>query len=222
MAVVELAGDFRRRLGKGGSRGVRRDGFVPAILYGSDEAPTPIKVDAHVFETLVRTPGGVHSVIEFKLPGADEIMALIREVQRDPITRDIVHVDFQRIKAGVPVTVRLPIALTGTPEGVKLGGILEFISREIDVKVLPRHVVGRFEVDVSELNVGDSLQVKDLDVPNMEILSEPERTIAVVVAPTVVAEPTTEEEEAAEGEGAEAAEGEGEKDEKDEKSEGEG
>lgn len=220
MAVVELAGDFRRRLGKGGSRAVRRDGFVPAILYGSGDESVPIKVNAHVFETLVRTPGGVHSVIDFKLPGADEIMALIREVQRDPITRDIVHVDFQRIKAGVPVTVGLPIALTGTPEGVKIGGVLEFISREIEVKCLPRHVMSRYEVDVSGLNIGDSLQVKDLEIPSMEILTEPGRTIAVVVAPTVVAEPTTEEEEAAEGEGAEA-EGEGAAGTETEKSEGE-
>ena len=222
MAVVELAGDFRRRLGKGGSRAVRRDGFVPAILYGSGEAPIPIKVNSHVFETLVRSPGGVHAVIDFKLPGSEEIMALIREVQRDPVSRNIVHVDFQRIKAGVPVTVRLPIALTGTPAGVKLGGILEFIARDIDVKCLPQHVIGRFEVDVSEFNIGDSLLVKDLDIPNMEILTEPDRTIAMVAAPTVVVEPTTEEDEAAEGEGAEGAEGEDEKGDKSEKSDGEG
>lgn len=205
MAVVELTGDVRARTGKGGARAVRRDGFIPAILYGSTEDPKPIKVQAHVFESLIRAPGGSHSVIDFKLPKHAAIMALIRDVQRHPVSRQILHVDFQMIEEGKPVTVDLPLHLVGIPKGVKEGGILEHITREIEVRLLPRDIVSHFDVDVEALEIGDSLSVEDLVVPNMEILTERDRTIAACVAPTVLTEPTAEA-EGEEGE-AEAAEG---------------
>lgn len=213
MAVVELAGDVRARTGKGGARAVRRDGFIPAILYGSTEDPKPIKVQAHVLESLIRTPGGSHSVIDFKLPKHAAIMALIRDVQRHPVTRQILHVDFQMIEEGKAVTVDLPLHLIGIPKGVKEGGILEHITREIEVRVLPRDIVSHFDVDVEALEIGDSLSVEDLQVPNMEILTERDRTIAACVAPTVLAEPTAAEAEDEEGAEA-AAEGDEEKAEK--------
>lgn len=204
MAVVELRGDLRRRTGKGGARQVRRDGFIPAILYGGADEPKPIKIESHVFETLMRSGGGSHSVIDFKLPDHSAIMALIRDVQRHPVSRDIVHVDFQMIEADKPVHVELPLRLVGTPKGVKLGGILEHITREIDVRCLPRHIVSSFDVNVENLEVGDSISVEDIQIPDMEILTEQDRTIAACVAPTILAEPTTtEEEETPEG----AAEG---------------
>jgi len=204
MAVVELKCDFRQRTGKGGSRSVRRDGFVPAVLYGGDTEPASIKIERGRFEALIRTPGGIHSVIDFKIPDQGEQIALIREIQRDPISREVLHVDFQRIKAGEPVQVVVPLHISGTPVGVKMGGgVLEFVTREIDVRCLPRHIPGRWEVDVSALDVGDALHVSDLDLPDMEPLTEGERVIAVVVSPTKISEPT----EGDEDEDAEAAEG---------------
>lgn len=206
MAVVELAGDVRARTGKGGARAVRRDGFIPAVLYGPSEEPKPIKIAAQVFDALIRAPGGSHSVIDFRLPKHPAIMALIREVQRDPVSREILHVDFQIIEEGKPVIVDLPLHLLGAPKGVKEGGILEHITREIEVRCLPRDIISHFDVNVEALEIGDSLSVEDLDVPSMEILTEPGRTIAACVAPTILAEPTVTE-EAAEAE-EEAAEGE--------------
>jgi large subunit ribosomal protein L25 len=138
-------------------------------------------------------------------------------VQRHPVSRDIVHVDFQMIEADKPVDVELPLRLVGTPKGVKLGGILEHITREIEVRCLPRHILSSFDVNVEDLDVGDSISVEDIQTPNMEILTEQDRTIAACVAPTILAEPTTtEEEETPEGaaEGAEAGdekEGDGDK-----------
>jgi large subunit ribosomal protein L25 len=205
MAVVELKGDFRQRTGKGGSRSVRREGWVPAILYGGDAEPAAIKVERGRFEALVRTPGGVHSVIDFKIPDQGEQIALIREIQRDPVSREVLHVDFQRIKAGELVHVVVPLVLTGLPVGVKLGGgVLEFVTREIDVRCLPRDIPGRWELDVSNLDVGDSVLVSDIELPNMERLTEGRRVVAVVVSPTKMTETTDAEDEAA---AAEAAEG---------------
>jgi len=171
-------------MGKGGARQVRRDGFVPAILYGGGSDPACLKITKKAFDILLRTPGGLHSVIDFKLPTGSQ-MALIREVQRDPVSREIVHVDFQRIEEGKPVNVVVPIVLKGQSAGVKLGGILEHLTREIDVRCLPRDIPGRWEVDISHLAIGDSLHVRDIVLPNMEVLTEADRVVCVVVSPTV-------------------------------------
>lgn len=207
MAVFDLAGEPRKRTGKGGSRQVRRDGYIPAVLYGAQKEPAAIKIAAKAFDDLTRTPGGMHSVIDFKMSDRkEEVMALIRDVQRDPVSRAIIHVDFQMIEAGKPVDVVLPLHLTGVPVGVKLGGgILEHVTREIEVRCLPRNISGRFEIDVSALEVGDHLSVSDLTIPDVEILTDGSRTIALVAAPTVIEEP-----KAAEDEEAALAEGEGE------------
>jgi large subunit ribosomal protein L25 len=205
MAIIELSGELREDLGKGESRQIRREGYIPAVLYGANETPTPVKIESRAFHRLMRTPGGLHSVIDFKLPGRSDVMALVREIQRDPLSREILHVDFQHIEAGKPVHVTVPIVLTGTPAGVREGGVLEFVSREIEVKCLPRHIPGRWEVDVSALSIGNSIHASDLQIPGVELLTDPGRTIAIVVAPTVIAEPTPAEVGA---EGAPAAEGE--------------
>jgi large subunit ribosomal protein L25 len=208
MAVVELVGDFRRRTGKGGSRQVRRDGFIPAVLYGKEEEPLSIKIDAGAFRKLMRTPGGHHSLIDFKLPEQGEIQALIREIQRDPVSREIVHIDFNRVRAGVAVDIVVPISLTGVSYGVKTeGGIMEHVTRELSVRCLPRHMPGTMELDVSELKIGDRITVADLSIPDAEILTEVERTIVLVAAPNVIEEPTTGEEAEEGAEGAVAAAG---------------
>ncbi len=217
MAIVELAGDIRVRMGRGGSNEVRREGDIPAILYGKGEKPMPIKINARVFDTLVRTQGGIHSVIDLKLPEHSKVMALIREIQRDPVSRDIVHVDFLHISMDKPVQMTVPIVLVGMATGVKEGGILEHLTREIDVKCLPRDIPTSVEVNVEELDIGMSVHVRDLDMGNVEVLTEEDRTITIVVAPTVLA--AADEGEEAEGEEAEGeeAEGEGEKEEGDDK-----
>jgi large subunit ribosomal protein L25 len=132
----------------------------------------------------LRTPGGLHSVIDFKLPHGNQ-MALVREVQRDPISREVTHVDFQRIEEGKLVNVRVPLVLRGASPGVKLGGVLEHLTRELDVRCLPRDIPGRWEVDISSLNIGDSIHVRDVVLPDMEVLTDGDRVVCVVIAPTV-------------------------------------
>src|SRR6185369_12195669 len=126
--------------------------------------------------------------------GANEYTALIRSVQYDPVTHNILHLDFQHISLTETIEVRVTVHLTGTPTGVKdAGGILEHILREIEVRCLPTAIPASIDADVSALNIGDSVHVRDLTVPNVTILTDADATIATVVPPTVMEEKPAEE-----------------------------
>jgi len=123
-----------------------------------------------------------------------EFTALIRAVQYDPVTHSILHLDFQHISLTETIEVNVAIHLTGTPTGVKDGGgILEHILREVEVRCLPTAIPSSIDADVSGLNIGDSIHLRDLTVPNVEILTDLDSTIATVVPPTVMEEKPAEE-----------------------------
>jgi large subunit ribosomal protein L25 len=137
-------------------------------------------------------------VVELTLDG-QSVRTLIREIQRHPFKRQVLHVDFQALVAGEKVTVDVPIVLVGIPEGVRLsGGTLDQVMRELTVEVDPSNIPNHVDVDVSALNVGDSLHVSDINLPEgVEVQDDPETTICVVVPPRVVEEvaaPVVEEE----------------------------
>jgi len=118
-----------------------------------------------------------------------EYTALVRDVQYDPLTHGILHLDFQHISLTETVEVRVTLHLNGTPVGVKDGGgILEYILRDVEVRCLPTAIPASIDVDVSALNIGDSIHVRDLSVPDVEILTDADSTIATVVPPTVIEE----------------------------------
>jgi large subunit ribosomal protein L25 len=147
----------------------------------------------------------------------EENNAVLKDIQFDPITEEIFHVDFLRIAMDQELTLTVPIQLTGTSEGVKQGGILQFILRKVMVKCLPRNIPEHLEVDISGLNIGDSIELSSVQLPeNVEILDELEQPVAIVAAPTITIteEPAEEGEEAVAGEEAEKAD-ESEKDSKD-------
>ncbi|MBD3257023.1 50S ribosomal protein L25, partial [candidate division GN15 bacterium] len=137
-----------------------------------------------------------------------ENKVLVREIQRHPVTSKVLHVDFHAISMNKPINVRIPINLIGTPEGVKTdGGIMQTTLRDLDISCLPKDIPDDFEVDVSQLRIGDSIHVSDIEIPNAEILTLERRTIVTIAAPTVIKAAATaeEEEELAEGEEGEAA-----------------
>ena len=190
MAIVPLEGRVRPGTGKGPARSARRAGFIPGVIYGAGEKPTALSVPRKEFELAVKNAGG-NVIVALKLDGAAEQTAIIREVQRDPISHDILHLDFHHISLTEKVTVEVTIHLTGTPDGVKNGGgILEHITRTVEIECLPTQIPANVEADVSALGIGDSIHIRDLSIPNAEILSDPDTTIATVVPPTVMAEPT--------------------------------
>jgi large subunit ribosomal protein L25 len=188
MAVIPLGGTRRENLGKGGARKARAAGQIPGVLYGHGEEPVPVAVGAREFDLALRGHKGGNPIVNLAVAGG-EFTALIRAVQYDPLTHDILHLDFQHISLTETIEVKVAVHLTGLPIGVKDGGgILETILRDIEVRCLPTAIPASIEVDVSHLNIGDSVHVREISVPNVTVLNDGAETIATVVPPTVMEE----------------------------------
>lgn len=204
MPVIPLTGTSRGDVGKGAARKARAAGRIPGVLYGHGEAPVALSVSAREFELAVRKKGG-NPIIGLALDGGEH-NALIRDVQYDPLTHAIIHLDFLRISLTEAIEVEVPIRLVGLPIGVKDGGgILEPILRELKVRCLPTAIPPAVEVDVTALNIGDSVHVSVISLPDVTILTDADVTVATVVPPTVQVEEKPAEEVAAAA-GAEPAE----------------
>lgn len=190
MAIVPIEGRVRPGRGKGPARQARREGLIPAVMYGHGEEPLALAIPQRAFELAMKAAGGGNVIIGLKLGGADQT-AIIREVQRDPVSHNIIHLDFQHISLTEKVKVEVTLHLTGTPDGVKSGGgVLEMITRTVEIECLPTDLPQSVDVDVTRLNIGDSIHVSDLAIPNVTILSDPGLTIATVVPPTKQVEVT--------------------------------
>lgn len=223
MATVNLDAEPRTDAGKGFARKLRSQGQIPAVIYGHGRDPQPLSLNARDLDKLLEHIVAESTVIEVKI-GDDTSKTLIREIQRHPYKRQILHVDFQALVAGEKVIVNVPIVLMGIPEGVRLGGgVLDQTLRELEIKVDPSDIPNHVEVDVTHLLVGGSLHVSDISVPaGVEVLDDPEGSVCVCAAPRAVIEAVAAP-EAAEGEaGAAGAEpeviGKGKEDEDDEDS----
>ncbi len=200
--TVTLNAERRSVSGKGAARKLRQAGMVPAVVYGHGRDTESLTLSLAELEKVLQGSSG-STVIELSVDGKP-MRTLIREIQRHPTRKTIAHVDFFEIHAGEKITLAVPLALVGSPEGVRnAGGVLEQFERDLEIEVLPRHIPERIEVDVSELNIGDSLHVSDISVENAEILADGSKTICTVVPPRVEEVPVpevVEEEEAAEPE----------------------
>jgi large subunit ribosomal protein L25 len=194
----------RDEIGKNANRRLRAAGGVPAVVYGGGKDPIAISVEKNDIHDLLRQAGGENAVFLLKLAGTGKARhTMVKEVVVDPISRQIIHIDFQRVLMTEKVKVQVPIELIGVPEGVKnQGGVLDFITRDVELECLPGDIPPQLELDVSALDVGDHVQVKDLDLPaKVEMLEEPDRVIASVAHSRVALDVEAAEAEAeAEGE----------------------
>jgi len=192
--TVSLSATLRDKTGKGAARQARFQKQVPAVIYGHGRATQPLMVDALALEKALTGIEPESTLIELTVDGK-KARTLIREIQRHPIRPDIIHVDFYEIKADEKVTLKVPVHLVGTPDGVRnAGGVLDQVTREVEIEVLPENIPDRVELDVSALKIGDSLHARDLTIPNALILTGADLTIATVVPPRAeeVAAPTPE------------------------------
>jgi large subunit ribosomal protein L25 len=207
MATVSLSANSRDLKGKGAARTLRRQGQVPAVIYGHGRDPQSLALNARDLDKLLSHIQAESTVIEVTV-GGHTAKTLIREIQRHPIKRQILHVDFQALVAGEKVTVSIPIVLTGTPEGVRLeGGVLDQTLREIEIEVDPSSIPDHIEYDVTNMVIGDSVHISDLKVPEgVEVQDDPETSVAVLAAPRAVIEETPVVAEAVEGEAGAVAE----------------
>ena len=198
MASASLSAEARTETGKGVARKLRSAGRVPAIVYGHAREPQALSLQTRELEKLLSSISTGSTVVELSLGGATT-KTLIREVQRHPFKKQILHVDFQELVAGEKVTVEIPLVFVGTPEGVRLSGaLLEQILHSIEVLVDPANIPNHIDVDVTNLAMGHSLHVRELALPaGLEVLTDEDATVCAVVAPRAVVEETPAEGEAA-------------------------
>lgn len=208
---IKLVVKERESCGSRESRRLRRQGLVPGVLYGSGK-PRPFAVEERELRRALSGGHGLHAILDVVLDGQEKAHhAVLKEYQLDPRRSTLIHVDFHEVRLDRPIQSQVAIEPVGTAEGVTKGGILQQLLREATVEALPMEVPERLELDVSALDIGDSLRVADLTVPaNVTVLDDPDTAVVSVLAPRLVEEVEEEavvEEEAAE-EGAPAAEAE--------------
>lgn len=200
MAQVKLEARHRTGTGKGVARKLRRDGRVPAVIYGHGEAPIALDVDAKSVDHLLREFGH-NAIIELSVTGgAGSDTCMVKMFDRDLYQRHLVHVDFKRISLKEKIETRVPVHVVGDEKIEKEGGVLELMLPEVEIRALPLEIPESIEVDVSTLALGDNLHVSALKLPaGVELVSDPEAVLLLVHVPRAVAEA-----EAAEGEAAAA------------------
>jgi large subunit ribosomal protein L25 len=187
MATASLSASPRAGTGKGVARTLRRNGQIPGVIYGHAREAQPLLLNAREFDRLLERVTA-STVIELDLAGKTS-RTLIREIQRHPYKREVLHVDFLELVAGEKVTVDVPIVYVGTPQGVRDGGILDQIKHQLTVEADPTILPEHFEVDVSALTIGHALYVRDVRVPDgVTVQDDADSPVALVAAPK--AEPT--------------------------------
>ena len=210
MPDIILVADPRSELGTRPAGRLRRQGRVPAVVYGLDNDPVNVTVPARDLSHILQGESGANTLINLDVDG-DSMLTLVRQIQRHPTRGDLVHVDFIRIRRDVAVSADVPLHLIGEPAGVRDGGLLEQLVFSVTVDAMPENIPVVFEIDVADMVIGDQRRASDIVLPD-EVSSQldPETVIAQVAAPRVVVEEEVEGEgiEGEEGEVAEGAEGE--------------
>jgi large subunit ribosomal protein L25 len=187
METIEINVELRERRGKGAARCIRREGGLPGTLYGRKRSALPVVVNAKEFDTRVAALEGSHLVrILSASPDINGSLALVKEVQRDPVSRSLLHADLYEVDMEAKLRIPIPLHFVGRAEGVELGGILQPIRREVDVVCLPALIPGFIEVDVSSLGFHDAIHVSELRAPDgVEIPYDSDFTLVTVLPPVV-------------------------------------
>lgn len=191
MATASLKAAVRNERGTGVARKLRQSGQVPAVIYGHGREPQSLAINTREVDRLLGTISAASTVIELDLDGRTA-RTLIREIQRHPFKRHIIHIDFQELVAGEKVTVSVPLRFVGTADGVRnSGGILEETMHLVHVRVDPASIPDHIEVDVTPLTIGHSVHIRELSLPEgVTVLDDPGATVCVCTAPKAAAEET--------------------------------
>lgn len=202
MQQAKLEVQQRNTFGKQSARDLRKEGGVPAVLYGRAQDTVAIQLDARTFRQFLRTYGE-NVIINMEVSAGNTETVIIKEIQRHPVDKQrLIHADFIRISLDEPVTSAVPVVLVGSPPGVQEGGVLEFPLRQVSLHCLPMQMPNEITIDVGHLDIGDAVHVSELTLDEeIDILDEPERIIATVSQPRIQLE--DEVAEAEDGEGAE-------------------
>ncbi len=193
MNQVSLKARQRTDTGKQVAKSLRRDGALPAVVYGSGESSTPLTLDYREFEGLLRKTQGESVVINLEIEGMEDKKALLRDLQRDYLRNQLLHADFQQIRMSDRITTEVSLVMVGEPIGVtRDGGVLDQSLRVVEISCVASEIPEHLEVDISELGMGDTIHISDLSFENAEIQTDGE--VAVVSVLTPMAEEPEEEE----------------------------
>jgi len=181
-----LEAQTRESFGKNEARRTRREGKVPAVLYGGDgKGATPISVAPKALLKILHSEAGQNTLISMKLAGTGDARVLVKDFQLDPITHAVLHADFYRVAMDKLLQVTIPVVVHGEPKGVKQqGGLVEFIRRDIEIECLPADIPEHIDVDISELMLHEGVRVRDVATnPKWKPISDPDMMIVHVIMP---------------------------------------
>lgn len=188
----KLTAQTRTGIGRSAVNAIKKQGLVPAVVYGGKETPQPLSLNSREITTLLAHATSEHVLVDLEIAGAGSRLALIQEVQHDPIKRTVLHVDFHAVKADEKLHSEIPVEPVGEPNGVRnFGGILEINMHSLEIECLPKDLPEIIRIDVSALNVGDAIHVKDIQLPEgVTARVDGELTVIRVAAPKVEIEAT--------------------------------
>ena len=212
MELIELKTKIRTTTGNGPARRLRMSGQIPAVVYGPKTEPVLLSVNKSDLELLFKKGGIGQVVLNLVIQKNGETLTMpvmIKELQTHPVSRNFIHIDFYEIKMDQKITAKIPVVTTGIAKGVELGGILQIIRRELEVECLPLEVHESIEIDISDLDVGDSIHVGKIHIEGeVEFLEDDNYTVVTVLVPKLEEEEEELEEEEGEEEDAEKEDGE--------------
>jgi large subunit ribosomal protein L25 len=200
MPTTVIEAQKRTPGGKNVNSRLRKSGIIPAVMYGPGKQPVAISVDPHLIQSILHSDTGRNSIFSVSVDGSEQNNAMVKDYQLDPVKGLLTHVDFIQIAMDQQLTLEVNVEIIGEAEGVKLGGgVMDFVTRSIEVECLPKDIPESIKVDVSKLQINDYIRVKNLEVnPVVKILSDPEVVIVTIIPP--VKEETKVEEAAPEAE----------------------
>jgi large subunit ribosomal protein L25 len=211
---IELKAKPRTKKGNGPARVLRSQGEIPAILYGPKREAVKLSIETVDLEKLLKTGSAGQLLFNLLIEGEAPRPVMIKELQQKAVTQEYLHIDLYEVDMKRKISATIPVTVSGKSVGVEMGGILQIIRRELDVTCLPNAIPDVIDIDITELNVGESVHVEDIDLEEgVEIPHEVNFTVVTIGSPKAAAEEEEEEEGEGEGEEGEAAEGEAEGDE---------
>ena len=214
MEIFDLKTTQRNTFGKSSARALRRQGLVPAVLYGPRRESVPLSLSPLDLDKIYKASGTERVILNLMIEngGTRNATAVVKEVQAAPVTGQYLHIDFYEISLNEEIVVNVPVEVTGRSKGVERGGFLQLVRHELEISCLPTDMPDKVEIDVTSLDIGDSIHIGDIDLGDKgRLLADTGLTVATVVAPIVEEEEVPEEElEEAEEAPAEAAEAAGE------------
>jgi len=182
---ASLQAAIRTTTGKGAARTLRRQGKVPGVIYGHGREAEAVMIDTGALNRMLVGISAGTAIVDVAVDDRPPVKALIREIQRDAVRpSEILHLDLYEVRSDEEITLEVPVRLIGVPDGVRnFGGVLDHVLRELEIEVLPSNIPEHVDLDVTELAIGHSLFVRDIDVPNARVLNDPDTPICTVVAP---------------------------------------